>query len=364
MKKIKIAHFACYGINYGDCITIDRIRQDLSKSNKSIEWVKVDLLDFHAVHNNESYCLKRFKNINDTCDLLLIGGGGLIEGDTANIMGTKWKLPFNEQILNTIKIPIVCFGIGYNQFYGASNLNKKSLDNLKQLIKKSYDFSLRDDGSFELIRDLCKYKNIKEIPDPGMIFEKSCDKKLEIKKGFFQPAWNEKEVININRYLSKDNIGKLCQIIDQNNLPILSHNTKDIYFPTKQKIIDILGLSSRRTFKVSECFKMTDKYREFDFILAMRGHSQIISYGLNIPGIYLSTQPKILGFSQKHELMDYTIDIHDPDWNIKLNEKLDRIKNDAVYLEQWYALREKHIHNGIKKYFKFNQSVVDLINIL
>ena len=83
----------------------------------------------------------------------------------------------------------------------------------------------------------------------------------------------------------------------------------------------------------------------------MRGHGQLISIGLNIPGLYFSTQDKVRDFSLLNGFDDYNIDIEENNWFEKLNKKYNQLLNDPVYLGNWYNTRNNNIEEW-KKIFK------------
>ena len=89
-------------------------------------------------------------------------------------------------------------------------------------------------------------------------------------------------------------------------------------------------------------------------------NGQMISIGLNIPGIYLSTQDKVRDFSVNNGFKNYDVDIREPNWfeTLKLKRKL-LTEKDSTYLKEWYEIRDKFIadchtidKNWIEKNFK------------
>ena len=98
-----------------------------------------------------------------------------------------------------------------------------------------------------------------------------------------------------------------------------------------------------------------------DAIVAMRGHGQLISIGLNIPGIYFSTQDKVEQFSLLNGFKDYNVDVREDNWELKLQIKLDMLKNNKEYLDNWYKIRDE---NMIKWNLEFNQYIEQLVNKL
>ena len=128
----------------------------------------------------------------------------------------------------------------------------------------------------------------------------------------------------------------------------MPHTPKDFrYF--SNFIIDSRQLTDMLAFDyTSELVKV---YLNFDSIVAFRGHGQLISIGMNIPGLYFSTQDKVRDFSLRNGFEDYNIDINDEDWLDQLRGKHFRLLMDSTYRETWYEIRNASIkkwHESLK----------------
>lgn len=345
---MRVAHLGAYESNVGDTVAMFNIRRDLSKYRTEIEWQDVNIIDFHDKKNEINYCLDRFSEINKTCQMLLIGGGGLIEGGHYNDYYTKWKLPFNKAILNAIKIPIVCHSLGFNYFRGHDTISSTGLRNLKLLIEKSTLFSVRDDGSYDIAKSL----NLKvlETPDPGLIWT-NCKSISDITTGGLQVAWNSSDLTNIHRFVCRDNIEKLVNIANKFNLIGVPHTRKDFNFPFNNWMID-------KSANHQQLMQMINsQYNDISYMVSMRGHGQMISMGLGIPGIYLSTQDKINNFAIKAGMEDYLVDMQDDDWSEKLCNCINKMISCKKYIDQWYVKRQLKINKVLPDYEQFNKRI-------
>jgi polysaccharide pyruvyl transferase WcaK-like protein len=92
---------------------------------------------------------------------------------------------------------------------------------------------------------------------------------------------------------------------------------------------------------------------ERDFGVVMRGHGQLISSGLNVPCINLSTQDKVLGFAMKNGYQRYTVDTQISNWKKSLSSKIKRLKKSDEYLSDWYEINEKNIKKFHRDYDEF-----------
>tara|TARA_R110000824_G_scaffold268546_1_gene457182 strand:+ start:13502 stop:14812 length:1311 start_codon:yes stop_codon:yes gene_type:complete len=416
----KIAHLGAYDTNIGDNIALYNVRKYVEKeSNSSIEWTKVELKDFYKCDMDKKYCIERLKEISDNHDMLIIGGGGLIQQRQQN--SNKFNLPFYKEVLDVIDIPIMCLSVGFNifrrlrrdgpapptlrqlqrgvHFSECEYMNPIFLENLLLLIDKSVFFSFRNDGSItqlmphlnEHFKSSSKYKklpkNIYVAPDPGLIFDEELDRKSSLKKGVLQVAYNgNTQIMNGRLKANILNLAMIGEIRDARDLKVFPHCNKDYRFThslqrsgnslavnketenhyrahPKFERLFYHGTLSEKDYILSEkeflknvdynnFMKIINKYFEYDYSIAMRGHGQMIAMGLNIPHISLSTQPKVYDFGIDNGFKDYTLDVIKdtlPDdvfleaYTEKLLDMTERLCNDEQYLLNWYTKRDTFI---------------------
>ena len=78
----------------------------------------------------------------------------------------------------------------------------------------------------------------------------------------------------------------------------------------------------------------------------MRGHGQMITMGMNIPGIYLSSQDKVRDFSLLNGFIDYDVDMREEHWPEMLEECIAKMTEpNSKYLENWYDIRDEFIND-------------------
>ena len=120
-------------------------------------------------------------------------------------METNFKLPFNKEIIKCIKCPLHFVSLGINYFRGLTGFDDEAKLNLKDIIEYSTTFSLRNDGSINILNELgLSNEKVKVIPDPGLIFDYRKERKFQnLIKNAIQPAFNSNEIINLNRFLEK-----------------------------------------------------------------------------------------------------------------------------------------------------------------
>lgn len=352
-----IGHIGSYDRNLGDNIAILNVRNEFEKqiNFSELNWVDIDIgTVFWNNQNSEEFVINLFKENN--FDAVVIGGGGLIEFAGYDHHQTKYKLPFNKKILKSIKCPTFFVGLGINYFRGMEGASKESIQALHETIEYSTCFSLRNDGSINILKDLGIYQNkVREIPDPGLIFNYEKNRNFDLKRNYIQPAFNANESINENRFKGKENILKLVDLSSKENLIAIAHTPKDYkYFN------NFLFENGDKVFKFRNGIReMIKLYLNFDFGISMRGHGQLVSIGLNLPGLYFSTQDKVRDFSLLNGFSDYNIDIDDDDWFNTLSIKYNKMLTDKKYIQKWFDIRDKNIIKWKKQMFDYIKECKD-----
>ncbi len=348
----KFAHIGSYNRNLGDNIALYNVRKEFDRQYDDIEWHSLDIGMFWQLKNNISAVIKFFNQ--HSFDAIVVGGGGLIEYRGYEQHETHFKLPFNKQIMESLKCPTYFVGLGINYFRGREGFSEEAKESLRATIDLSSQFSLRNDGSIDILKDLGLFSDkVKEIPDPGLIFNyerRLCNSNVQT--NIIQPAFNSSHHINENRFKGEANIGLLVEFANENNLSVMPHTPKDYryfkdYILDQQQLVEMLNFDY-----TSELVKL---YLNFDSIVAFRGHGQLISIGMNIPGLYFSTQDKVRDFSHKNGFEDYNIDINDNNWLDELRSKHFRLLVDSSYRNHWYDIRNNQIqkwHESFEAFIK------------
>ena len=432
MVSKKIAHLGAYDTNIGDNIALYKVREHLEKEiDGPVEWTKVELKDFYEKSMDKQYCIARMKEISNSHDMLIIGGGGLIQQQKPKYPN-RFNLPFYKEVLDVIDIPIACLSVGFNVFRRPKTIRNPDntngiafeecesmspvfLENLLLLIDKSSFFSFRNDGSLDKImpyfeehfKTSSKFdklpKEIPTTPDPGLIFDKELDRKDTLKNGVLQVAFNGNPEIMSGRFKGNFlNLAIMGEIQEALDLKVFPHCNKDYRFtqplqgsslrissqaeqhyrtvPKFEKLLyqgtlseDDYILSQDQFLKnvdYNNFNKIIDRYFEYDYSIAMRGHGQMIAMGLNVPHISLSTQPKVYHFGVDNGFEDYTLDVikdTEPDnlfldsYTRNLIDMTERLCNDKEYLTTWYDKRDVFIGQCKEKFSWMCNTVKEIL---
>lgn len=303
-----LSHVTYYAVgNVGDTVLSKCVRDTFNKSGKYV-WKLINVSD--PVNDGLIH------HINQR-NAVIIGGGGLFLPDTNRNVVSGWQWAVSTDQIKVINVPIIIFSVGYNFFKGQETtelFNK----NIECLIKKASFVGLRNNGSVEAIKKIVGSENSRKIvfqPCTTTLIRKIYGKKIPDKKrtniiGVNIAFDREKNRFGDNKELILSQIAKAIKEIQDKGYKIyyFLHVEKDIeflkYLDSEHVEYKVKNLS--RMFPM-ECIKI---YNDVDLMIGMRGHSQMIPFGLNCEIITLGSHDKMKWFLQDINCMDWYIDIN------------------------------------------------------
>lgn len=373
---IRIWHLATHSTNIGDAALIQGLHTTLREDwKRPVEFIADPLMEYDNYWGEKRFDSRFVERVNSECDLLLIGGGGMMDGGRKDHnTGMAFNIPLD--LLNNIRAPVVFYALGHNLFPNQKYWHsQKLLQSIKAITsRKNMVFSVRNDGTLGRLRNMLNdpLDAVVEIPDPGLYVPVS-----DTIHHVFMP-----DRINILIQFAGDNpfyrfnchfwryvplagqtilrrkmrsyfsrIGQVLQKIDDEypvNFVLCPHLVRD--FTVMGEFVSSLPTGfSRFRFNVSEILRGVDSapfffdlYKKADLVIGMRGHSVICSVGIGTPVIALSSHNKIRGFMDTVGLSDRTVEISDTLAATKLYNTMRAILQDKEH--------EK------KKLFEFRQA--------
>lgn len=319
-----ITHVCCHKVdNVGDTVLAQCVR-------KTFEY-------FMPVNWNLSYVRdevtqQSLETFNRT-KAVVVGGGGLFLPDTNKnvVSGWQWSIP--KEYLGEIKCPLMIYSVGYNYFPGQEP-SGFFCENLAELCRNSAFFGLRNYGSINKVKELlpeelrekvvyqpCTTTLIRKIYGDA-VAPKTSSRKVAINMAFDR----------MDRRFGEDKELILKQIsVFAKNLTERGYEVILVYHTS--------GDQRMRPYFNAENFRYTEKYlvsslpdevlefyNSVDLVLGMRGHAQMIPFGLNCEIISMGTHDKMRYFLE---------DIDALDWYVNLRENPEKLSE---------TLMEKFIH--------------------
>ncbi len=312
-----VSHYFDFAGNAGDTVLSKCVRMCFNKFFKVKGWNMI--LTYDRVSR------RMIDGINST-DMLIIGGGGHFmrksKAAEARIEGYRtsgWQWGLSKEKLAQINVPAVIFSCGYNYFRG-SEVTELFRENVTELARRSVFFGLRNHGSIRAIQRI-----LPEELRSKITFQPCTTTILRQLYGEYLPEHREKSgkcvAFNMAEDQSEKRFGankeailqqtaKAIKRIEDNGykifyvchcdndsfmLPYLAAH--DVHFELKDFVRSLPG-------------ELIDFYDNMDIVIGMRGHSQMIPFGVNTEILTLGSHDKMLWFLE---------DIDAPDWYVEMS---------------------------------------------
>ena len=309
----------CMAPNAGDTVLSQCVRKTIESSIPVSKW------NIIPVKNHVSADTITQINSNGP---LIIGGGGLFLPDTNNNSISGWQWDISNELLSEISVPIYVYSVGYNYFNGQEN-DAMFLNSLQALVEKSTFFGLRNSGSVKSIKNLLPQEYEEKItfqPCTTTIIRKIYKDSL--------PTKEETGSIAVNMAFDRGNLrfGTNREIILSQVASAIKHIESKgykIYYVchcwNDDNFLPYLQAENVKYTLVDLSRKFPDDvytfYNKMDLVLGMRGHAQMIPFGLNCEIISLGTHNKMKWFLE---------DIDSTDWYIDLTHKYEQLSNIII----------------------------------
>lgn len=286
-------------------------------------------------------------------DFVLVGGGNAIFDLTPHSDSAyKFKKIIDIAKKYNKKVFVTSIGIGPFQ-------NEKQLKNTREILSQAYKVTLRDEKSYQYIKDISN-KPVLSI-DPVFLMDenqiqnpKVADEKLTIGICIIDLLLNK-----VEEGINKDYLSNLQRIIKK-----LSNNYQIILFSTEHKdyaAVDFVyeQLKSNHAIKKVELKNFDDineLYRTIDFLIGARMHSLIIAAAKGVPFVGLSWQDKV---DQMFKMIESTNDVFDIN-SLKSKDDLllQRVREKISDLES-EKIKLKNIKTNNELLFKENIRIIN-----
>lgn len=400
-----IRHLATHNTNIGDGALISAIQSRLTGLCPEIRFLDDDLMRYANYMGRTRFDADFIQDVNRSCDLLLVGGGGLLDGSRSH---DQSGMGFNirPELLRELESPPAFAAVGFNLFSGQKYLH---LDRLRRTLEvlagmEGVLFSTRLDGSLARLRQAVgmDLEFIQEVCDPGFFVETQPADHLCLDAGrrnillqlagdrpddrfagerpalgrrwFAKPRMSYflKELALRRRRFAKRQmrrflkelargLERVCRREDA-NLVLCPHLVRDLDICAE--FVSLCPKDfSRFRLKVGPVLRgkedapgFFDLYRRVDAVIGMRGHSGWCAVGLGTPFVALNSHPKIRGFMKEADLEGYCLDVSSPGLAKSVEEKLSLLLKDAA---DYHERRERFAVRANASLLSFERQVVE-----
>lgn len=312
-----------YG-NIGDKILCDMVKKAINYGyERAIEWSDVSIsMPFRITES-------RYANNGKA---IIVGGGGLffrrLEGQSES-----WSWNISDEAIDKLDVPLFIFAVGYNQFRGQGDLSEAFRRNINRLASHCGFIGLRNHGSIEAIRRylLSEYHD-KLIwqPCPTTIISRLCPGYINNRSEEDFIAVNlafDKSEFRFSRNgtnIYKERILDILKVLNvlQNRIKIKYYS----HFGADNEIIKYLDEAGIHyefvdLFAEEDLNKVYQAYASPKLVIGMRGHAQMIPFGLNVPILSIISHDKLQWFLDDIGHPEWGVDVCDDNFAVSLYEK-------------------------------------------
>lgn len=304
--------------NFGDNILFESVRQVFESFGNR------DIFEFVGKQDLRSLVTEEvIREINTTCDAVVIGGGGLFLCDTNRNKNSGWQWNCPIPLLEKLEKPVILFAVGNNRFRGQEDFAPVFYKHINLLIKKSLFWGLRNHGSIASIKEYIEDEREKEKivyqPCPTTLIGCMCEALTSIDtmpphRISFQIALDRSHL----RFQDKkvqifSLLARLMQRLQHEGFDI---DLLEYLHITDHEFVDYLNaLEIPYTFEsfndTKDILGRLQYYNKNVVNIAMRGHGQMIPFGMRSPTVSLISHDKLRYFLEDVQLEDCGLEILD-----------------------------------------------------
>lgn len=276
--------------------------------------------------------------INRIAKAVLVGGGGLIIPDSVSASQSGWQWNIALADLNRLEVPLILSAVGYNAFHGQADFESKFSQHVTETVARAAFIGLRNKGS---IRSLASHlpdhlaSKLRFQPCPTTVLGKLLPQ--------YAQATTSGRLLSIN--LAYDRAerrfsGKVEECIAEIGdaakhmvsmgwrISVAVHDPRDRFFlPLLYRCgltFDVVDLAHARLPEILAY------YRNVDLTMGMRGHGQMVPFGLGGMIFTLSSHPKMNYFLEDIGRPEWGVDIRTPGFRDALIAGLESVTADPV----------------------------------
>ena len=336
---MRVMHTYCLNYNFGDYALGFGVRNMLRK---------VFEVSYIAETNLQGQIFDDYfiNIINEKYDLLVIGGGGIIHGAH---WPQGWFWLIEQENIKKIKIPFIVYGAGYNYFKDEEGIPERGRIHLKETSQRAALFSVRNDGSQARLLEQTGIA-AEVIADPGFWFGLNytgrnivrSDKYIVVQLADDKPLQRFGSIENRSSFITHFN-NVLQKLSKEYTIIFVPHVHDDIGLSEEAaKGIGNMEIIDFSQYAFDHTYDVMGIYKNADFVLAMRGHGQIVPLGFDVPVISLENHDKHRGLMEEFGLGKYNINVLDIDFQKKLQNMIATLITNKIDLEN-YISNKNHI---------------------
>lgn len=283
------------------------------------------------------------ERLNDDVDGIVIGGGGLLLRDQAgsDVSNSGWQWNSSISALQALKVPIIAFAIGYNRFRGQAYFEPIFTKHIQMVVEKSEFFGLRNSGSIRALgnyltpklnekirRQYCPTTLIWQLyPEYREMAEAHARKNQRVFA--FNAAFDRAEMrFGADQERILENLAHVVRAAEDRGWKIVvtTHKAMDREI---EPYLDMVGVNYE-TADLTDANpdEIMEFYSQVDFAFGMRGHAQMIPFGLRRPIMSIISHDKMRFLLEDIDRLEWGVEIDSPDLKNNLVSALVRVESE------------------------------------
>lgn len=323
--------------NAGDTVLFPVVRALFDDQVGDCSWDYRQLWDLFTVADAEK--------ANQQYDGIVIGGGGLLLRDQAgsDISNSGWQWNSEVAAVEALNIPIFFFAVGYNRFRGQDDFDPVFSDHITATLRASAFFSLRNHGSIAAVKsyvpgELADHIRLQQCPTTVIwqLYPQARQAAEAHTREFTEGG--RSPILAVNAAFDREDLrfgDKKASFLEglagsirraQENgweIHLVAHKTKDLEVAPFLEAADV----AFQTYDLTESpyEDVIEYYTQPDLVVGMRGHAQMIPFGLRKPIFSIISHNKMRYFLDDIDHTEWGCEIDDPDFSSALNGFIDAI---------------------------------------
>lgn len=312
----------------------------------------------------DSFSVDDALRINQEFDAIVIGGGGLLLRDQAgsDVASSGWQWNSTVSAVHAIEIPVMVFAIGYNRFRGQDDFDPVFTDHIRALATKTAFFGLRNTGSINALKSYLQPEQV------GVLRRQYCPTNAlwqlypEYRNMAMLHDTKEERVLAFNAAFDRATLrfGKNTDSVLGNvahalrkaqsrgwQIVVVAHKTMDREI---EPYLDGAGISyDTADLTDASPEEVMAFYARVDFAFGMRGHAQMIPFGLRRPILSIITHDKMRFLLDDIDRPTWGVEVDSPELAKLLTDALSAIEKDRQAVHADIALAQQKVWNETEK---------------
>lgn len=316
--------------NYGDTVLFELVRQLFDGYSGREKFLVTDTTNLRHVVGPRTV-----ERINAESDAVVLGGGGLMLRSTNENANAGWQWNIGLDRLAAIAVPLVVFAVGYNRFEGEPEFEPVFTEHLNATVEKAAFFGVRNHGSMEAVRGYLRPELAPKVlfqpcpttvashlvPDlyvPDLAPERRVGLQVTFEARNELAGFDGREVFAGLLTVARDLRRRGYE------LDVISHSDVDDAFADHLRDHGVPARHVRLHAAPRGLFDGLAYYGRLPLTIGMRGHGQMIPFGMGNGIVSVAARRKLAYFVDDLGRPDLAVEPRGDGWTTRVLDLVER----------------------------------------